>query len=155
MGTWGNARGLPEGARASTGRRVLTTSSLPSGGSRRTGASPDLERRVRTEWFLAIGRGLPRRLQILVDNGHATLWTFPNLAKIPGLAQRELAYVVLASGAWVAGCDREQLFQEIRKSESGDSVLVRVRCESRRHGFPGAGSRDAYCRAEPDLDRAG
>ena len=57
--------------------------------------------------------GLPRRLQILVDNGHATLWTFPNLAKIPGLAQRELAYVVLASGAWVAGCDREQLFQEI------------------------------------------
>jgi hypothetical protein len=62
-------------------------------------------------WSLA--GGLPRRLQGLINHGQAIPWTIPDLAKIPRLPQRELAFIVLMSGRWAADCLGKQLFQEL------------------------------------------
>jgi hypothetical protein len=62
-------------------------------------------------WPLA--GNLPRRLQGLVNHGKAIPWTIPDLAKIPGLPERELASILLTSGRWAADCVGKQLFQEL------------------------------------------
>ncbi len=104
-------------------------------------------------WPLA--GGLPRRLQSLVDLGQVIPWIIPDLAKVPGLPQRELEHIVLTSGRWKTDCAGAQLFQQLVSRSRATPFLYAYRREPHNHGVLGSGTHGLHRRTDSHRGSAG